>query len=153
MHIQIASSVICMSGLVGISFNFIVLDRIGIFTEYFPNAKYKKTCFSELYILRTLSTLKINRKNPKAKKCRLNLELVIGLRQETRLGECSDIAIACGPQDFRLLVDALNTLNAMMRSFGEEFGDPDSVLASAGGDRHKLVWEILQQLNEALDLL
>lgn len=64
------------------------------------------------------------------------------------------IAIARGaPQEFKLLVEELKTLHMVMKSFDEEFKNPDSVLVRSGEDRHKMIGEILTRLNETLDTL
>ena len=58
-----------------------------------------------------------------------------------------------GPKDFRLLVEDLKTLHMMMKSFEEEFMNPESVLVRAGEERQKMITKILAKLNESLNTL
>lgn len=57
------------------------------------------------------------------------------------------------PQEFRLLVEELKTLHAMMKSFEGEFKNPDSMLVRAGEDCQKLIANMLAELNESLKTL
>jgi len=50
------------------------------------------------------------------------------------------------PNEFRLLVDELQTLHMRMKLFETEYNDPDSVLARAGEDRQRMVWSLLDQV-------
>lgn len=54
------------------------------------------------------------------------------------------------PQEFRLLVDELKTVEAMMRMLGEELQRPDSVLARSGRDRQKMVQDLVLRTKEIL---
>jgi len=78
--------------------------------------------------------------------------LAVGNLAWTLYREC--ILLARGaPKEFIMLVEELKTLHMMMKSFHDEFQDPDSVLVKAGEDRHRMIKSILDRINEILTAL
>ena len=78
--------------------------------------------------------------------------LTVGSLAWTLYRDC--ILLARGaPQEFKMLVEELKTLHMMMKSFHDEFLDPDSVLVKAGEDRHRMIKSILDRINGILTAL
>ena len=78
--------------------------------------------------------------------------LAVGDLAWTLYREC--IFLVCeAPPEFRMLVEELKTLHMMMKSFHDEFQDPDSVLVKAGESRHRMIKSILDRINVILTAL
>ena len=56
------------------------------------------------------------------------------------------------PQEFKLLVEELKTLHAMMQMFDKEFQDPQSILLRSGGDdRKKMISQMMESIRQTLN--